>query len=69
MKSFKTVLSESPKSDKLYVLINKSIGRVDDSLSITDFALAVSKVVKEDFSSRLQDKFIKIIKNELSKKQ
>ena len=69
MKSFKTVLTESPKSDKLYVLISKSIGRVDDSLSITDFALAVSKVVKEDFGSHLQDKFIKIIKNELSKKQ
>ena len=68
MKSFKTVLSESPKSDKLYVLISKSIGKVDDSLSITDFALSVSKVVKEDFGSHLQDKFIKIIKNELSKK-
>ena len=66
MKSFKTVLSESPKSDKLYVLINKSIGKVDDSLSITDFALAVSKVVKEDYGSHLHDKFIKIIKNELS---
>jgi len=29
----------------------------------------VSKVVKEDYGSHLQDKFIKIIKNELSKKQ
>jgi len=67
MKSFKTVLSESPKSDKLYVLINKSIGKVDDSLSITDFALAVSKVVKEDYGSHLQDKFIKKLKSELGK--
>jgi hypothetical protein len=67
MKSFKTVLSESPKSDKLYVLINKSIGKVDDSLSITDFALAVSKVVKEDYGSHLQDKFIKVVKSELGK--
>ena len=67
MKSFKTVLSESPKSDKLYVLINKSIGKVDDSLSITDFALAVSKVVKEDYGSHLQDKFIKVLKSELGK--
>ena len=67
MKSFKTVLSESPKSDKLYVLISKSIGKVDDSLSITDFALAVSKVVKEDYGSHLQDKFIKVVKSELGK--
>jgi len=67
MKSFKTVLSESPKSDKLYVLISKSIGKVDDSLSITDFALAVSKVVKEDYGSHLQDKFIKKLKSELGK--
>ena len=67
MKSFKTVLSESSKSDKLYVLINKSIGKVDDSLSITDFALAVSKVVKEDYGSHLQDKFIKKLKSELGK--
>ena len=67
MKSFKTVLSETPKSDKLYVLINKSIGKVDDSLSITDFALAVSKVVKEDYGSHLQDKFIKVVKSELGK--
>ena len=67
MKSFKTVLTESPKSDKLYVLINKSIGKVDDSLSITDFALAVSKVVKEDYGSHLQDKFIKVVKSELGK--
>ena len=67
MKSFKTVLSESSKSDKLYVLINKSIGKVDDSLSITDFALAVSKVVKEDYGSHLQDKFIKVVKSELGK--
>ena len=67
MKSFKTVLSESPKSDKLYVLISKSIGKVDDSLSITDFALAVSKVVKEDYGYHLQDKFIKVVKSELGK--
>ena len=67
MKSFKTVLSESSKSDKLYVLISKSIGKVDDSLSITDFALAVSKVVKEDYGSHLQDKFIKKLKSELGK--
>jgi len=48
-------------------LINKSIGKVDDSLSITDFALAVSKVVKEDYGSHLQDKFIKMLKSELGK--
>ena len=67
MKSFKTVLSETPKSDKLYVLISKSIGRGDDSLIITDFALSVSKVVKEDYGSHLQDKFIKKLKSELGK--
>ena len=67
MKSFNKFLSETHKSYKLYVLISKSIGRVDDSLSITDFALAVSKVVKEDYGSHLQDKFIKKLKSELGK--
>mgnify|MGYP003962089377 CR=1 FL=1 len=66
MKNFKTVIEESSKSDKLVGLINKDIDRVDDSLSITDFALAVSKIVVDEYGSHLYDKFIKIIKKELS---
>ena len=66
MKTLKEVLSESSKSDRLYSMINKDIDRVDDSLSITDFALAVSKIVVDEYGSHLYDKFIKIIKKELS---
>ena len=67
MKTLKEVLSESSKSDRLYSMINKDIDRVDDSLSITDFALAVSKIVVDEYGEHLYDKFLKVVKSELKK--
>lgn len=65
------VLSEipafTPKSQKLVPFINKAIDRVDDSLSITDFALAVTTIVKDEYGSHLYEDFKKIVKIKLKK--
>jgi len=65
------VLSEipsfTPKSQKLVPFINKAIDRVDDSLSITDFALAVTTIVRDEYGSHLYEDFKKIVKIKLKK--
>mgnify|MGYP001277764629 CR=1 FL=1 len=65
------VLSEipmfTPKSDKLVPFINKAIDKVDDSLSITDFALAVTKIVEQEYGSHLYADFFKIVKVKMQK--
>lgn len=65
------ILSEipafTPKSSKLVPFINKAIDRVDDSLSITDFALAVTQIVKDEYGSHLYEDFKKIVKIRLKK--
>ena len=75
MKSLKQTASEvlleipafTPKSDKLIPFINKAISRVDDELSITDFALAVTKIVEQEYGSHLYADFLKIVKIKLKK--
>ena len=57
----------TPKSEKVVPLIIKAIDRVDDSMSITDFALAVTKTVKDEYGSHLYDDFKKIVKIKLKK--
>ena len=57
----------TPKSEKVVPLILKAIDRVDDSMSITDFALAVTKIVKDEYGSHLYDDFKKIVKIKLKK--
>ena len=60
------VLSEipkfTPKSEKVIPFIMKAIDRVDDELSITDFALAVTKIVETEYGSHLYPDFFKIVK-------
>ena len=73
MKSLKQtsaeVISEipkfTPKSDKVIPFMMKAIDRVDDDLSITDFALAVTKIVETEYGSHTYDKFVKIVKSKL----
>ena len=63
------VLSEiavsTPKSAKLVPFINKAIGRVDDDLSIKDFALAVTSIVINEYGSQNYDEFKNIIRVKL----
>jgi hypothetical protein len=52
----------TPKSDKVIPFMMKAISRVDDELSITDFALAVTKIVETEYGSHNYEKFFKIVK-------
>jgi len=63
------VLSEipmfTPKSEKLVARINKQIDKVDEDLGITDFALAVTKIVETEYGSQNYAEFVKIVKLKL----
>ena len=56
--------NESVESDKLSKDINKSILKIDDSMSYVDFAHAVAKVLKDEYGKHNYIPFI----NELKKK-
>jgi hypothetical protein len=55
----------TPKSEKLVARINKQIDKVDEDLGITDFALAVTKIVETEYGSQNYAEFIKIVKLKL----
>jgi len=61
MSKIKKIL-ESKKSDNLVKLINKDIDKIDDSLSIKDFAMAVAKILEEQYGSHNYSEFDKIVK-------
>jgi len=70
MKTFREIINinESKKSDKLAIEIDKSIEKIDDSMSIKDFALSVSKIVKDEYGTHNYSEFIETIKKELGVK-
>jgi len=57
--------SKSFEYEKLSREIDKSISKIDDSMSYVDFAHAVAKVLKNEYGSHLYDKFIKELKKKL----
>jgi|TARA_R110000822_G_scaffold300734_1_gene424238 hypothetical protein len=64
MIKLKDILNESTESDRLSKEINKSILKIDDSMSYVDFAHAVAKVLKDEYGKHNYIPFI----NELKKK-
>ena len=64
MIKLKDILNESTESDRLSKEINKSILKIDDSMSYADFAHAVAKVLKDEYGTHNYIPFI----NELKKK-
>jgi len=56
---------ESKESDKLAGEINKAIIKIDDSMSYKDFALAVGKILKEEYGSHNYEGFMKILHKDL----
>jgi len=58
-------LFESKESDELSKQINKAIVKIDDSLSYKDFALAVSKTLKDDYGKHLFKKFMEVLHKDL----
>lgn len=61
------LVNESAKSDKLAILMNKVIEKVDSSLSYKDFAMAVGKILKDDYGSHLYSAFVQELNKELKK--
>jgi hypothetical protein len=65
---FNEFLSESKSSDKLAIEINKSISKIDDSMSYTDFAMAVAKILVDEYGEHNFAPFMKVLHNELGLK-
>tara|TARA_B100001245_G_C22785631_1_gene379179 strand:- start:524 stop:754 length:231 start_codon:yes stop_codon:yes gene_type:complete len=66
------ILSEiaisTPKSEKAKTFMLKAIDKVDEDLSIKDFALAVTSIVINEYGSHLYDDFKSIVKVKLKTK-
>jgi len=56
-------------SDKVATAINKAIETVDESLSYKDFALAVAKILKDEYGSQNFDPFMEVLHTELGMKE
>ena len=56
-------------SDKAATAINKAIETVDESLSYKDFALAVAKILKDEYGSQNFDPFMEVLHAELGIKE
>lgn len=58
-------LSESKESDALAKGINKAIIKIDDSMSYEDFALAVGKILKDEYGSHNYKGFMEVLHKNL----
>jgi hypothetical protein len=58
-------LFESKESDDLAKQINKAIIKIDDSLSYKDLALAVSKILKDDYGKHNFKAFMEVLHKDL----
>jgi hypothetical protein len=61
-------LIKESKAIELAELINKAIDKVDEELSYVDFAIAVGKILREEYGTHLYKDFFKELNNELKKK-
>lgn len=60
-----SVVKESKESDSLAKEINKSMIKIDDSMSYEDFALAVGKILKEEYGSHNYKGFMETLHKDL----
>ena len=56
---------ESKESDALANAINKSMIKIDDSMSYKDFALAVGKILKDEYGSHNFGPFMEVLHKDL----
>ena len=56
-------------SDQTATVINKAIETVDENLSYKDFALAVAKILKNEYGSQNFDPFMEVLHSELGMKE
>lgn len=60
-----SAIKESKESDKLADGINKLMDDIDENMSTEDFALAVGKVLKEEYGTLQYMPFMKILHKDL----
>ena len=65
MIKLKSLLKESSQSDKLASEINRSISKIDDSMSYIDLAQAVAKILKDEYGSHNYEPFMKELRKAL----
>jgi len=65
LETYERFVNESQESDELSKGINKAIIAVDDSLSYKDFALAVAKVLIDEYGDQNFKPFMDVLKKEL----
>ena len=65
LKEWNSVITLSSDADRLSKEINKSILKIDDSMSYADFAHAVAKVLKDEYGTHNYIPFIKELKKKL----
>ena len=57
--------AESKESDALAKGINKAIIKIDDSMSYKDFALAVGKILRDDYGKHTFKMFMDVLHKDL----
>jgi hypothetical protein len=65
MIKLKSLIKESSQSDKLASEINRSISKIDDSMSYIDLAQAVAKILKDEYGSHNYEPFMKELRKAL----
>jgi hypothetical protein len=58
-------IKESKKSDALANEIDKAMLKIDSSMSYEDFALAVGKILKEEYGKHVFNLFMKVLHKDL----
>jgi hypothetical protein len=62
------ITEESVSSIKLSSAINKAIMKIDDSMSYEDFAIAVAKILIDQYGEHNYEPFMKVLHNEIGMK-
>ncbi len=65
IKQYEEFINESKDSDKLANEIEKAIIKIDDSMSYEDFALAVGKILKDEYGSHNYKGFMEVLHKNL----
>jgi hypothetical protein len=58
-------LFESKESDALAKAMDKAMIKIDENMSYTDFALAVGKILREDYGKHNFGPFMKVLHKDL----
>jgi hypothetical protein len=65
MRTFEHFINESKKSDLLAKEIDKAIIKIDENMSYEDFAVAVGKVLKDEYGTHNFVPFIDALQKDL----